>query len=48
VTTFWVTLKFHATGREQTFTYDTSLGKVLQIISTSGYADVLAQGETTT
>lgn len=44
-TAFWVRLRFHATGHEETYTETSALNRGLLIIITRDYADVVAQGE---
>ncbi len=44
-TTYFVTLRLHATGTDITPTFDSAIGRALFIISTSLYADVVAMGE---
>jgi hypothetical protein len=45
MTFYWVTLKFHATGAEQTSHFESAIGRALWIIGTAQHADVIAQGE---
>lgn len=42
---FWVRLKYHATGHEETYVEKTASARAILIILTSGYADVVDQGE---
>lgn len=47
MTTYWVRVRFTATGHEQLWTWDDALARGLFLIGVRLYADVLAQGETT-
>ena len=42
---YWVTLRFHASGAEVTYTEKTAANRATLIILTTNYADVIDQGE---
>jgi hypothetical protein len=42
---YWVTLKFHASGLEQTHHFGSALSRALLIIAMTAHADVLDQGD---
>lgn len=45
LTEWWVRLKFHASGHEETYVEKSALNRGLLIIATQHHADVVAQGE---
>lgn len=44
-TQFFVTLRYHTTGHEQTYVETSALNRALLIVATQYSADVVAQGE---
>ncbi len=48
MTTYWVRVRYHATGHEAVLTYDASTTRELAIILVSAYADVIERGMGTT
>lgn len=45
MTIYWITLRHHATQHVRTYEFTTPLARAMLVISTSGYAEVVDQGE---
>lgn len=45
MTKYWLTCRFHGTGTERRYQFDSMTERAITIIMLSAYADILEQGE---